>query len=125
MKHSPSTHMEGRVPFPQVTSGLPQEHVEMVMLAMVTMLDACAPCMEQQVSWIAEDPQRMVSLHELVCTFAEGLGLAGHQRAPEWAALELAMVSRPEREVMTGNSLLLLGNMVGRVLGYDMTGPGV
>lgn len=118
MNHSPRGHLDGRKPFPQVPSNLPQEHVEMVMLALLTKLDQCTPCTEQQVSWIASDPERMLSLHELLRLFAGRLGFEGFERAPEWAALELAIVSRPEREAMVDRSLMLLGNMLGRVLGY-------
>lgn len=125
MQHSPRHHLEGRPPFPQVTSALSQEHVEMVMLGIVTVIDGCAPCKERQVSWIAEDPQRMLTLHALVCIFAEGLGITSYRRAPEHAALELMMVSRAERIAMTEFNLLGLTDMVGDLIGYRSATGGV
>lgn len=91
------------------------------MLALVTKLDDCMACTQVQVSWIAADPDRMLTLHELMRIFAVGLGIPGYQRAPEWAALELAVIDLPERQVMVYGALMLLGRMVGRVLGYDST----
>ena len=118
MQHSPRQHLEGRPPFPQVTSALPQEHVEMVMLGIVTVIDGCTACVERQVSWIAEEPQRMLTLHALVCIFAEGLGIRSYQPAPEHAEWELMMVSRSERCAMVEYSLVGLTEMVGDFLGY-------
>jgi hypothetical protein len=101
-----------------MSAELPQEHVEMVMLAIVTMLDQCPVCTEKQVSWIGADPDRMLTLHALMQMFAQGLNIWSYRPVPEWAALELAILERSERELMVRMGLTLLGNMVGRVLGY-------
>lgn len=97
----------------------------MVMLALVSMLDQCSLCTDTQVSWVAADPERMLTLYELMQIFAEGIGIATYRPAPEWAALELAVLSRAERERMVVGGLTLLGNMIGRVLGYVSGGDGV
>jgi hypothetical protein len=90
----------------------------MVMLTLVTKLDQCETCTQQQIAWIAADPERMLTLHELTRLFALKLGISAYQPAPEWAALELAVMDLPERQGMAYKKLMLLGNMVGRVLGY-------
>ena len=91
----------------------------MVMLTLITMLDDCHKCTAVQVSWIAAEPARMLSLHELMRLFAEDLRKVSYRRAPEWASLELALLTQEQREMMALAVLKFLGYLVGRVLGYD------
>lgn len=88
------------------------------MLGLLAMVDQCTSCASATATAIADDPDRMLTLHYLMRAFSDEIDGVKMSEAPKNADLELALLSYEAREFMVWEGLRWLGYFIGHVNGW-------
>jgi hypothetical protein len=118
MPHEPSSHLAERAPIPIVSGLGPREHVVDIVLAVTTLVDNCTPCAGIMTTAIADDPMRMLTLHELMRGFTNHVEGMEMDEAPDGAAEQIALLPQESREQMVVEGLVWVAHLVGKANGW-------
>lgn len=118
MPHDLDSHLAWRPPPPYVSVLGDTNHVHQIMMGMLAVVDECEPCTQQIVNTIADDPQRMLTLHDVMRGLAGARDEVVMDPAPAGTDVQLALLPYETRQEMVLEGISWMGNRTREVNGW-------